>query len=78
MNDNISPPPGQLKSSCASTKLPNQDDAALRFPMDDFTTPMTSIELHVPRGNDTIKVTFGVFTPLDYQDTKNLWGTNIT
>ena len=49
MNVNISPP-DQLKSSCASTELPKQDDTALRFPVDDVTTPMTSIELHVPRG----------------------------
>ena len=37
----------------------------LRFPVDDVTTPITSIELHVPRGNDTIKVAVGVFTPPD-------------
>ena len=49
MNINISPP-GQLKSSYASTELPKQDDTALRFPVDDVTTPMTSIELYVPRG----------------------------
>jgi hypothetical protein len=54
-----------LEPRMVSTKLPNQDDAALRFPVDDVITPMTSIELHVPRGNDTIKVAVGVFTPLD-------------
>jgi len=32
MNVDISPP-GKLKSSCASTELPNQDDVALRFPV---------------------------------------------
>ena len=73
MNVNISPP-GQLKSSCASTELPKQDDAALRFPVDDVTIPMTSIELHVPRGNDTIKVDVGVFTPPDPTKTPRIHG----
>ena len=33
---NIISPPDQLKSSCASRELPNQDDAMLRFPVDDI------------------------------------------
>ena len=73
MNVDISPP-GQLKSNCASTKLPNQDDAALRFPVDDVTTPMTSIELHIPRGNDTIKVAVGVYNPPDPTKTPRIHG----
>ena len=47
---NISPP-GQLKSSCASTELPaGQDDATQHFPVDDVTEPLTPCELHIPRG----------------------------
>jgi hypothetical protein len=64
MNDNISPP-SQLKSSCASTELLNQDDTALRFPVD------------VPRGNDIIKVVVDVFTPLDPTKTPRIHGAPI-
>jgi len=73
MNVVISPP-CQLKSSSASAELPNQDDAALRFPVDDVTTPMTSMELHIPRGNDTIKVAVGVYNPLDPTKTPRIHG----
>ena len=46
-------PVGQMKSSCASTKLPViQDDAGLRFPIDDITEPLTTCELHIPDGNN--------------------------
>jgi hypothetical protein len=39
---NISPP-GQLKSSCAFTEVPiPQDDAGLRFLVDDITAPFTT------------------------------------
>ena len=45
---NISPP-GQLKSSCASTEMPTiQDDVGLHFPVDDITEPLTTCELHIP------------------------------
>ena len=60
MNINISPP-NQLKSSCASTELPNQDDAMLRFPVDDITAPFTSCELHIPKWNATIMVALSFF-----------------
>ena len=60
ININISPP-DQFKSSCASTELPNQVDAMLRFPVDDITTPFTSCELHIPKENATIMVALGVF-----------------
>jgi hypothetical protein len=38
---------------------------------------MTSIELHVPRGNDTIKVVVGVFTHLDPTKTPIIHGAPI-
>jgi len=45
---NISPP-GQLKSSCASTEMPTiQDDVGLHFSMDDITKPLTTCEMHIP------------------------------
>ena len=50
----------QLKSSCASTEVPNQGDTGLRFPMDDVTEPCTTCELHIPKGNSTIKVAIGL------------------
>ena len=46
-------------------ELPNQDDAMLRFPVDDITTPFTSYELHIPKGNAIIMVALGVFSPPD-------------
>ena len=67
MNINISPP-DQLKSSCTSTELPNQDDAMLRFPVDDITAPFTSCELHIP----PIMVALGVFSPLDLTKTPRI------
>jgi hypothetical protein len=45
--------------------------------MDDVTTPMTSIELHIPRGNDTIKVAVVVFTPPDPTKTPRIRGAPI-
>ena len=43
---NISPP--QLRSSCASTELPNQDDTLQHFPVDDITVPLMPCELYIP------------------------------
>jgi hypothetical protein len=64
---NISPGSAQLKSSCASTEVPvrQDDDAGMRFPVDDVTTPLTSCELHIPEGNATVKVATGVISPID-------------
>ena len=61
---NISPP-AQLKSRCASTEIPNQGDIGLRFPVDDVTEPCTTCELHIPKGNSTIKVAIGLVNPID-------------
>ena len=76
ININISPP-DQLKSSCASTELPNQDDVMLRFPTDDITAPFTSCELHIPKGNATIMVALGVFSPPDPTKTPRIHRTII-
>jgi hypothetical protein len=38
---------------------------------------MTSIELHIPTGNDTIKVIVDVFTPLDPTKTPRIHGAPI-
>ena len=51
---NISPP--QLRSSCASTEVPNQDEALQHFPVDDITMPFTPCELHIPLGNTSATV----------------------
>jgi len=62
---NISPP-GQLKSSCASTEVPTiQDDTKLHFPVDDVTEAFTTCELHVLDGNGTKKVAIVVVNPID-------------
>ena len=71
---NIISPPDQLKSSCASTELPNQDDAMLRFPVDDITAPYTSCELNIPKENATIMVALDVFSPLDPTKTPRIHG----
>ena len=42
--------------------------------MDDVTTLMTSIELHIPRGDDTIKVAVGVYNPPDPTKTPKIHG----
>ena len=55
-------------------ELPNQDDAMLRFPMDDITMPFTSCELHIPKRNATIMVALGVFSPLDPTKTIRIHG----
>ena len=62
------------KNRCASTKLPNQDDAMLRFPVDDITAPFTSYELHIPKENATIMVAIGVFSPPDPTKTQRIHG----
>ena len=67
-------PIGQMKSSCASTKLPViQDDAGLRFPVDDITEPLTTCELHIPNGNNaSIMVAVGVVSPIDRMKTPKI------
>jgi len=63
---NISPGSCQLKSSSAFIEVPmRQDDAELRFSVDDVTAPLTSCELHIPEGNATVKVATGVVSPID-------------
>jgi hypothetical protein len=64
---NISPGSAQLKSSCASTEVPvrQDDDAGMRFLVDDVTAPSTSCELHIPEGNATVKVATSVISPID-------------
>jgi hypothetical protein len=37
------------------------DDARMRFPVDDVTAPLTSCELHIPEGNATVKVDIGLY-----------------
>jgi len=59
-------PPGQLKSSCASTEVPTiQDDTKLHFPVDDVTEAFTTCELHVLDGSATKKVAIAVVNPID-------------
>ena len=71
---NISPP-GQMKSSCASTEVPTiQDDSKLRFPVDDVKQPFTTCELHIPDGNATKKVAVGVVNPIDRTRTPRIHG----
>jgi hypothetical protein len=55
---NISPGSAQLKSSCASTEVPvrQDDDAGMRFLVDDITALLMSCELHILEGNATVKV----------------------
>lgn len=60
---NISPT--QLRSSYASTELPNQDDVLQCFPMDDITEKMTSCELHISMGNSTVVAATDVVSPVD-------------
>ena len=71
-------PVGQMKSSCASTELPViQDDAGLRFPVDDITEPLTKCELHIPDGNASIMVAVGVVSPIDRTKTPRIHGSVI-
>ena len=60
---NTSPP--HLRSSCATTELPNQDDALQHFPVDDMTEKMMPCELHIPMGNSTVMVATGIVSPMD-------------
>ena len=62
------------QSSCTSTELPNQDDAMLRFPVDDITAPFTSCDLHIPKGNAIIMVALDVFSPPDPTKTSRIHG----
>ena len=64
----------QLKSSRASTEIPKQGDTGLRFPVDDVTEPCTSCELHIPKGNSTIKVAIGLVNPIDRTKTPRIHG----
>ena len=67
--------PDQLRSSCASTELPDAiKDAELRFPVDDVTEPFTSCELHIPKDNGTVKVAIGVVNPIDRTKTPRIHG----
>ena len=73
-------PIGQMKSSCASTELPDiQDDTRLRFPVDDITEPLTTCELHIPDGNNnaSIMVAVGVVSPIDRTKTPRIHGSVI-
>ena len=69
---NISP--RQLKSSCTSTEMPTiQDDVGLHFSVDDITEPLTTCELHIPRGTATVMVV-AVVTPVDPTRTPRIYG----
>jgi len=71
---NVSPP-GQLKSSCASTEMTTiQDDVGLHFPVDDITESLTTCELHIPQGTTTVMVAVGVVTPVDPTKTPRIHG----
>ena len=72
-------PVGQMKSSCASMELPViQDDAGLRFPVDDITKPLTTCELHIPDGNNaSIMVAIGVVSLIDRTKTPRIHGSVI-
>jgi len=71
---NISPP-GQFKSSCASTEMPTiQDDVGLHFSVDDITEPLTTCELHIPQWTTTIMVAIAVVTPIDPMKTPRIHG----
>jgi hypothetical protein len=37
----------------------------MRFSVDDVTAPLTSCELHIPKGNATVKVATSVISPID-------------
>jgi hypothetical protein len=57
-------PPSQQKSSVASTDLPgNDDEPAIRYPVDDI-TESTPCELHVKVVNITMKVAVGYALPI--------------
>ena len=55
----------------------NQDDARLRFPMDDITDPLTTCELHIPKENAIVMVAIGVVSPIDHTKTPIIHGTII-
>jgi hypothetical protein len=56
----------QLRSTCTSTELPNQDDALQHFSVDDIVVPVTPCELHIPMGNTgaTVLATHGIISPM--------------
>jgi hypothetical protein len=59
--------PTQHRSSCASTKLPtNQDEALQHFPMDDISVPLTPCELHISMVNTgaIVLVVYGFVSPV--------------
>ena len=72
---NISLP--QLRSNCASTELPNQDDALQHFLMDDITEKMTPCELHIPMGNSTVVVATDIVSFVDPEKTPRSRGNPI-
>ena len=49
-------------------------DAGLRFPVDDVTEPCTTCELHILKGNSTIKVAIGLVNPIDRTKTPMIHG----
>ena len=71
-------PPAQLRSCCASTELLiNQDDEGLCFPVDDITDPLTTCELHIPKGNAIVVVAIDVVSPIGHMKTPRIHGTII-
>ena len=42
--------------------------------MDDVTEPGTTCELHIPKGNSTIKVAIGLVNPIDQTKTPRIHG----
>jgi len=70
---NVSPP-GQLKSSYASMKVPTiQGATKLHFPVDDVTEAFTTYELHVRDGNAIKKVAIAVVNPIDRTRTPRIY-----
>jgi hypothetical protein len=66
----LSPANQTLRSSCASTELPKQDE---RFPVDDI-DKLTACELHIPNDDGTVMVATGVVGPIDRTKTPRIHG----
>jgi hypothetical protein len=69
--------PLQLRSNCACTKLPNQDDALQHFPVDDIIEKMTQCELYIPMGNSTVMVVHSIVSLVDPDKTPRSHGNPI-